>query len=46
MMKDKFDIEVDLTANDLINIALEVCVSDAVSEADIIEGIKGQWNES
>ena len=40
MMKDKFDIEVDQSANDPITIDLEVCVSDAVSDADIIEGIK------
>ena len=45
-MKDEFDIEVDLCTKDPINIDLEVCVSDAVSEADIIEGIKGQENES
>ena len=37
MMKDKFDIEVDLSANDPIKIDLEVCVSDAVSGADIIK---------
>ena len=45
-MKDEFDIEVDLTANDLINFDLEVCVSDVVSDAKVIEGIKGQQNES
>ena len=39
MMEDKVDIEVDLSANDPINIDLGVCVSD------IIEGIKGQENE-
>ena len=42
MMQDKFDIEVYLSANDQINIYLEVCVSNAVSKAYIIEGIKGQ----
>ena len=45
MMRDGFDIEGDLTANDLINIDLEVSVSDALSYVDIIEGIKGQENE-
>ena len=40
MMKDKFDIEVDQSANDPINTNLGVCVSDAVSDTDIIEGIK------
>ena len=48
MMKDKYDIEVEinLSANDPIKIDQEVCVSDAVSNAYIIEGIKGQENES
>ena len=45
-IKDKFDIGVDLTANDLINIDCEVCVSDAISDADIIDRIKGWENES
>ena len=44
-MRDGFDIEGDLTANNLINIDLEVSVSDALSYVDIIEGIKGQENE-
>ena len=38
--------EVDPTANDLMNIDTEVCESNAVSDADFIEGIKGQRNES
>ena len=40
MTKDRFDIEVDLSANDPINIDLEVCITDAVSDAYIIERIE------
>ena len=46
IMKDKFDIEVDLSLNVPITINLGVCVSDAVSDTNIIKGIKGQENKS
>ena len=46
IMRGKFNIEVDLTATDLVDIDLEVCVSDALSDADIIDGIMGHDYES
>ena len=46
IMRGKFNIEVDLTATDLVDIDLELCVSDALSDADIIDGIMGQDYES
>ena len=42
IMRGKFNIEVDVNATDLVYIDLEVCVSDALSDADIIDGIMGQ----
>ena len=45
-MKGKFNIKVDLNATNLVDIDLEVCVSDALSDADIIDGIMGQDYES
>ena len=44
--RGKFNIEVDVNATDLVDIDLEVCVSDALSDADIIDGIMGQDYES
>ena len=46
IMRGKFNIEVDLTATDLVDIDLELCVSDALSDADIIDGIMGHDYES
>ena len=46
IMRGKFNIEVDLTATDLVDIDLELCVSDALSDADIIDGIMGHNYES
>ena len=45
-MKDKSNIEVHLNTNDPIDVDLEVYVYDAVSDANIIEGIMGQENKS
>ena len=46
IMRGKFNIEVDVNATDLVDIDLEVCVSDALSDADIIDGIMGHDYES
>ena len=46
IMRGKFNIEVDVNATDLVDIDSEVCVSDALSDADIIDGIMGHDYES
>ena len=46
ILKDKSNIEVHLNTNDPIDVDLEVYVYDAVSDANIIEGIMGQENKS